>query len=240
MDPRDYPLLGLKWRDATLGCQFSTDAITYLMASQRHWVMLYLDDVIGASSPDRADDAFLTLVHLLQNLGLRLNKNKVVAPVSKLTCLGIDVDAKAGILTIPPKIRKLCVKWVGKEVTTRNQLQKLLGKLLYINRCIKPARLFSNRMLQLLRQCPIKGHITISQGFWKDLNWFLIFMEQFNGSVEMYLRDTYTYEIYVDASLQGLGAKLENMVYAISILCTLKDVCTIVHFEALNILVALK
>ena len=57
-------------------------------------------------------------------------------------------------------------------------------------------------------------------------------MEQFNGSVEMHLRDTYTYEIYVDASLQGLGAKLENMVYAIPILCTLK--------EALNILVALK
>ena len=138
------------------------------------------------------------------------------------------------------EIRKLCVKWVGKEVTTRNQLQKLLGKLLYINRCIKPARLFSNRMLQLLRQCPIKGYITISQGFWKDLNWFLSFMEQFNGSVEMHLRDTYTYEIYVDASLQGLGAKLDNMVYAIPILCALKDVCTIVHFEALNILVALK
>ena len=116
VDPRDYPLLGLKWRDATyydvaipfglkqgaLGCQFSMDAITYLMASQRHWVMSYLDDVIGASS-DRADDAFLTLVHLLQNLGLPLNKSKFVAPLSKLTCLGIDVDAKAGILTIPLK-----------------------------------------------------------------------------------------------------------------------------------------
>ena len=109
VDPRDYPLLGLKWRDAmyydvaipfglkqgALGCQFSTDAITYLMASQRHWVMSYLDDVIGASFPDRADDAFLMLVQLLQNLGLPLNKSKVVAPVSKLTCLGIDVDAKS-------------------------------------------------------------------------------------------------------------------------------------------------
>ena len=44
----------------------------------------------------------------------------------------------------------------------------------------------------------------------------------------------------MDASLQGLGAKLDNMVYAVPILCTLKDVCTIVHFEALNIFVALK
>ena len=65
-------------------------------------------------------------------------------------------------------------------------------------------------------------------------------MEQFNGSVEMHLKDSYTYEIYVDASLQGLGAKLDNMVYAIPILDALKYVCTIVHFEALNILVALK
>ena len=258
VDPRDYPLLGLKWRDATyydvaipfglkqgaLGCQFSTDTVTYLMASQRHWVMSYLDDVIGASSPDRANDAFLTLVQLLQNLGLPLNKSKVVAPVSKLTCLGIDVDAKLGILTIPPKklreIRKLCVTWIGKEVATRNQLQKLLGKLLYINRCIKPARLFSNRMLQLLRQCPIKGCIAISKGFRKNLNWFLSFMEQLNGSVEMHTKNSYTYDIYVDASLQGLGAKLGNMVYAIPILNALKHICTIVHFEALNILVALK
>ena len=59
VDPRDYPLLGLQWHDATyydvaipfghkqgaLGCQFSTDTITYLMASQRHWEMAYLDDV---------------------------------------------------------------------------------------------------------------------------------------------------------------------------------------------------
>ena len=180
VDPRDYPLLGLQWRDATyydvaisfglkqgaLGCQFSTDAITYLMASQRHWMMAYLDDIIGASTPDRANDAFQTVVHLSEKLGLSLNNNKVVAPTSKLTCLGIDVDAKEGILTIPPlklkEIKNLCYKWTHKEAATRNQLQKLLGKLLYINICIKPARLFSNRMLQLPRQCPVKGQVRIS------------------------------------------------------------------------------
>ena len=47
-------------------------------------------------------------------------------------------------------------------------------------------------------------------------------MDQFSGSVEMHLRDSYTYEIHVDASLQGLGAKFDNMVYAIPILDKLK------------------
>ena len=84
------------------------------------------------STPDRANDAFKTLVHLSEKLCLPLKNNKVVAPTSKLTCLGIDVDTKEGTLTIPPlklkEIKNLCYKWTHKEAASKNQLQKLLGK----------------------------------------------------------------------------------------------------------------
>ena len=65
VDPLDYKALGLRWRDVTYvdvgvpfglkqgaaSCQFSTDAITYLMWTQRHFCVNYLDDVIGVSPP---------------------------------------------------------------------------------------------------------------------------------------------------------------------------------------------
>ena len=36
-------------------------------------------------------------------------------------------------------------------MVTKSELQSLLGLLLYITKCVKPARFFLNRMLQLLR-----------------------------------------------------------------------------------------
>ena len=104
------------------------------MTSQCHWIMAYLDDLIGAASPARANDAFVTLINLLQHLGLPINSKKVEAPSSQITCLGIIVNAKSGTLSIPAeklkKIKQMCFHWLGKTQATKKQIQKLLGHLL--------------------------------------------------------------------------------------------------------------
>ena len=65
IDPLDYKVLGLMWQNQTFidvslafgfkqgaaACQLTTDAVTYLMWTQRHWVANYLDDIIGVSPP---------------------------------------------------------------------------------------------------------------------------------------------------------------------------------------------
>ena len=65
IDPFDYKVLGLIWWNQTFidvslvfgfkqgasVCQLTTDAVTYLMWTQRHWVANYLDDIIGVSPP---------------------------------------------------------------------------------------------------------------------------------------------------------------------------------------------
>ena len=48
-------------------------------------------------------------------------------------------------------IEKICKNWTHKMVCTKQELQSLLGTLLYITKCVKPARYFLNRMLQPLR-----------------------------------------------------------------------------------------
>ena len=45
-------------------------------------------------------------MNLLDTLGLPVNFKKVEKPQTKITCLGIDIDAKTGTLTIPNKRRK--------------------------------------------------------------------------------------------------------------------------------------
>ena len=95
------------FRQGASSCQLCTDAVVYLMTSQRHWTMAYLDDLIGAASPARANDAFTTLTNLLQHLGLPINGKKVEAPSSQINCLGIIVNAKSGMWSIQKNFKKL-------------------------------------------------------------------------------------------------------------------------------------
>ena len=122
MDPADYSVLGLRWRNQTYvdvatafgfrqgraSCQLCTDAVTYLMRTQNVWVMAYLDDIIGIAPPDTANGAFLTLKKLLVNLGLPINYKKVTSPSNQITCLGININAATGVLSIPDeKLQKI-------------------------------------------------------------------------------------------------------------------------------------
>ena len=220
-------------------CQFCTDAITY---SQNYWVMSYLDDVIGVNTPVKASKAYYSLLNLLDQLGLPVNVDKISAPVSKLICLGIQVDAEMGVLSIPQeklcKITNLCGQWENKTFTTYNQLQKLLGHLIYISRCIKPSRLFVNRMLQLLRSIPSNGKNKLDTGFFRDLKWIITFLDTFNGSVEMHLSaKAPQYNVHMDACLKGKGAICNNMVYYIPVHPSLQQLYHITQLEAANALI---
>ena len=113
-----------------------------------------------------------------------------------------------------------------------------MGSLLYITKCVKPARFFLNRMLQLLRDTPAKNSVTLHTGFRRDLNWFNTFLAQYNG-VTFYDNQIIHATVFLDACLQGLGGTFDNMVYALPIPLNFRNY-TIVHLEILNLVVALK
>jgi hypothetical protein len=79
------------------------------------------------------------------------------------------------------QIRNLLKTWSVKTHATRHELQKVLGKLLYISRCCHPARLFVGRMLETLRSAPIKGKIPLQNSFKRDINWFVRFLLAYNA-----------------------------------------------------------
>ena len=186
VDPLDYDLLGLSWRQVFLDTcvpfgsrhgsqifQRCSDAVRFIMRKNGHKIVGYVDDYIGFGTPIEAEASFQTLVDLLQRLGLTISEKKLVPPSTQVTCLGVKIDTENGSVSIPPEkiqaISSMVTEWQSKKSCTKRQLQSLLGHLLYIHKCVKPARFFLNRMLELLRNAHNATHIRLTPAFHRDL-----------------------------------------------------------------------
>ena len=255
VDPLEYDVLGLQWKGKSyidisipMGmktgsalCQRTTDVIRHIMQSKNVRVFNYIDDVICVHERQHARQEFDTLFSLFEFLGLPINPKKVVPPTSALTCMGIQVDVASGMVTIPQEkclqILDMCRHFTTKKHVSRKQLQSLLGKLLYLHRCVPASRMFVNRLLNTLRQNAQK--VTVSVDMKKDLSWFIQFLVRFNGKV-MFPAMRQNIDVHVDASLTGMGAIWDHNAYAISrhVLATVG--WNISHLEMLNVMVALR
>ena len=70
--------------------------------------------------PSDAHDAFLTSTNLqLDSLGIPINHKMVEEPHYEITCLGININARSGLVTIPDskinKIKCLIAHWLTKN-----------------------------------------------------------------------------------------------------------------------------
>ena len=202
----------------------------------------YIDDLIYIGLPSDIQASYQCLLYLLQQLGLEISHKKLVAPSTSAICLGILVDSVNRNISVPSEKLKenveICKNWETKSTCTKTQLQSLLGSLLYITKCVRPARFFLNRMLQVLRDGHAAKHICLTNEFHRDLNWFNTVLSSYNG-VTFYDNNPIYATIALDACLSGLGAVYQNMVYALPIPLGFCNY-TIVYLEMLNIMVALK
>ena len=104
------------------------------------------NDLIYIGLPSSVDQAYHSLLDLLQELDLEISQKKLHAPDTKVVCLGILIDTIQRTMSILQdnleQIIKMCTDWSDKRVCTKNQLQYLLGSLLYVSKCVKPTRYF--------------------------------------------------------------------------------------------------
>ena len=70
--------------------------------------------------------------------------------------------------------------------------------------------------------------------------WFQKFLKFFNGSIEIHPSISSPEHVYVDASLQKVGGIYGNKVYTCPIPYLIHNLCSIVHFEAINIVLAIR
>ena len=106
IDPGDLDLLGLSWNDATYvdmclpfgshhGSQIFqhvSDTVCHVVRQHGYTVLNYVDDFIGISTLSIARHSYTFLPDPLAGLGLDISQKKLVAPCTKVTCLGVEVD----------------------------------------------------------------------------------------------------------------------------------------------------
>ena len=202
----------------------------------------YIDDLIYCGLPSNIGHSYKMLLDLLQDLGLDISVKKLSPPSTKVICLGIMFDKVNRTISIPDsklqEICKMCNSWSDKRIVSKNELQSLLGLLLYITKCVRPATFFLNRMLQLLRENHNNSVICLNEEFFKDLKWFQVFLTSYNG-ITFYYQPPLHKRIYLDASLEGLGSCYDSYVYALRIPRGFNNY-NIAHLEIINVVVALK
>ena len=207
-----------------------------------HTMFNYINNLIYVGLLHEINQSITFLQHLLRDLGLEISPSKLVAPATQVVCLGILVDTVTQTISIPKdklhQIKDICSSWSNKTYCSIRDLHSLLGSLLYITKCIKPAHYFLNCMLALLRQNANHRKILLNQQFFVDLNWFLTFLDTYNGTT-YYKVTEQDAQVRLDASLTGLGGIYSSLVYALPIPRGFHDY-SIIHLEILNILVACK
>ena len=161
-----------------------------------------------------------------------------------MTCLGINIDIARNVLSIDSnKLQAIydeCCMVRHKKKLSKKGMQSLLGKLIYIHKCVKPARIFINRILHLFRTTTGRT-ILLSESFYRDIEWFVRFLASFNGTTYIQ-RDMMTHadSLYLDASLMGIGGFWASRVYTSPLHLLPVQGLTIVHDEMVNFIIALR
>ena len=124
------------------------------------------------------------MFNLLQDLRIPVSKAKLFSPSTSIVCLGIQINSVKATMSIQGKkvqdILETCRNFVKVKKFTKRLLQSLIGSLKFVHKVVKPARYFVNRLLETLRS--MNQFSTMSEDIKLDVNWFLTFLDQFNGT----------------------------------------------------------
>ena len=211
LDPVEYHRVGLIWRGlifffialafglrhSGLNGQRVTDAVSWVHRRQgleapeeeMYQVCNYSDDLGGVEEEEvKAQESFDKLGWLLGELGLVESTKKAEPPTTRITFLGVQFDSVAMTMSVPPEklteVKAEIRTWLRRTTITKKELQSLLGKLFWVAKCVKYARVFMGRLLSQLRDMAnIKDtkKVKLQEESIKDIRWWGEYLEHYNG-----------------------------------------------------------
>ena len=198
-------------RTSSMACARTTNAVVYLLQKLGHFAKCYLDDFAGAAGTRQwAEAAYAAFKRLARELGLDLAEDKCVPPTTELEWLGFKISSIHMSITIPEdklnEILEECGTWTRGRCASRKDLQRLVGRLQHVARCVQPARRFMARILATLRDAPHVGKHLVPEDLLLDIQWFKNYARDANGIVLIPEAPRTTWVIECDSSLQGGGA----------------------------------
>lgn len=136
--------------------------------------------------------------------------DKCSSPSKCTKYLGIIFDSDNMQIRLPEnkllRLRDELKYFENKNRATKLQIQKLVGYLAHCSKVVRGGRLFSRRIISLLRGLGDKKRIRIPKSIRLDLIWWQSFMRLFNGMATI-IRYNYGSGpvIYTDACESGYG-----------------------------------
>ena len=202
--PDDFHLLGFTFmggfyfdRCLPMGCSIScslfekfSSFLEFLVASRNGegLVTHYLDDFLLVGDGSSACSSMLTsFQQVCRELGVPLAAEKTVGPCSSLSYLGLEIDARAGLVRVPSdklgKLRSMLVWALGRQKLSLREVQSLVGMLNFVCRAVLPGRAFLRRLIDLTTGVKQQHHkVRIGKGARADLEAWASFLCQFNGA----------------------------------------------------------
>ena len=173
-------------RSAAHICQRITDSVSFIAKNRGVITLNYLDDICGVADPGCSDRDYDILTELLSELGLVESEEKSTQPGTRVEFLGVMFDSEKQTMEITEnrlvEIRELLEEWLLKKRASKRDLQSLIGKLVFVSKCIFGSRVFLARLLASLRQLKKQNHrFKIGSQFRKDLIWWKEFLVVYNG-----------------------------------------------------------
>ena len=220
VDPRDWNKLGFSWKgkiyfdkrltmglsSAAVGCQRADLLVgaIYSKFTKGGKIVVYLDDFNGICAPNqaKAEKDFIMLADLLVELGLNESKDKAVPPATRAVMLGILFDTVRMTMEVTVErileTEALTLSWEVKMWATKKDVQQLVGKLIFVSKCVRQSRVFLNRILNFLRafnhikeisevfaevnpRTGTEPRLPVTNATRMDVRWFQKFLRTFNG-----------------------------------------------------------
>lgn len=230
--PSNYQYTGLKWTfkgqaeptymvDTRLpfGAKKSpmifnelTQAVRRIMAEKGYRnIVVYLDDfLVVESSYELCQETMNVLLSVLRELGFRIRYKKIEGPACRLPFLGVILDSISMTLELPrskcDELRVCLLSIKDRSKVTKKGLQSLAGKLNWASLCIYGGRSHLRRVLDKMNALKRPHHRTrVTRDLQADIDWWLSFMDVFNGTVQM-VECRPTTAVTIDACDTAAGA----------------------------------
>ena len=260
LDPGDYGLVGIQWdgelffskvvpmglRTACYIQQRVTEAVVHIHNKNGHWLVGYVDDFLGVSPPEEAQQAFDDLAQLFQDIGVEEAPEKAIPLTTNIVFLGVGINSDTmEIYVTPDRIRELQLElyaWDSRTACTRKQLESLIGKLSFVCSCVRPGRLFLCRLFEALRGFPQSGFRNIGIEMRKDIHWWQKFLPVFRGVGMLWMFESYNPDVLLssDACLQAAGGYCHPYVFRLQFPEGIRAGNSIAHLEFQALLASLK
>ena len=193
-------------------CQRTTNCIKYVFKQQGFDNVNYLDDLGAAEEEDKAEEAFDCLGWILSTIGIRESLSKACAPAYIIVFLGILFNTLTMTMQITEErlveIKALLEEWMVKRTASLKEVQVLLGKLNFAASTVRAGRIFVSRIINEVKKYNKDGtKRRISKEMKKDIQWWLKFMETFDGITMITPAKFYPPDAIfsTDSCLQGCG-----------------------------------